>query len=114
MKNRSAAQSTSAFAGSERATWPFAVHPFAPPGWLDLVADGTAFVAERLRQETKSLNELMGCRTPMDVFEVQAEFIRTASVQYAEGMSQAFVRIGALTPFGAAGAHSRGYNDVPV
>ena len=56
--------------------------------WLEKMADMNSevvnFVADRIREDTKTQHELLHCKTAADIQKVQQAFLEKAYTQYSE------------------------------
>jgi hypothetical protein len=50
--------------------------------WANLVAEGASFAAERIRQEARTLQAMLHCRTPGDLQRIHAAFVQRAIDEY--------------------------------
>lgn len=50
--------------------------------WARMVAEGAAFVAERVRADARAFSQAMTCRTPTELQDVQAAFVQKAMEDY--------------------------------
>lgn len=105
------------FAPPAALTAMFAANPAVAKALSELMSESVTFVAHRYQANLAAQQALMACRTPMDLMEVYAEFLKTAMQQYADETSRV---IAATTRFSeqiskeVKSGHSRGYDDVPV
>lgn len=93
---------------------------FAPAGasfWLEMMTESGRFIAQRLEEDLKAQQAFLGCKTPAEVLQVQADYCETAVEQYAAEVGRILEfmsgTVGApLVPYKSL--YSRGYDDVPV
>lgn len=94
-----------------------AVNPIAARAWMDLVAEGSRFVTDRLRQDLETQKAILECKTPAELLQVQTEFFKAAMEQYAGEASRFYDILAKATGDSiedAESGHSRGYDDVPL
>ena len=53
-------------------------------GWLKLVSETTNFTVKRWGLDAEFLERLGGCKTPIEVMEIQTEFMQRAMKEYIE------------------------------
>jgi len=85
--------------------------------WLDIMAQSTRLVSERLQNDLETQQAMLRCRNPADLVRLQSEFFRKAIEQYTseaqrvfEIMTQASEDVASKTGTGT----KRGYDDVPL
>lgn len=71
--------------------------------WTDAVSEmGSevlSFMADRVREDVKTQQDLLHCKTPQEVQRVQAEFVEKAVAQYTAETGKLFDMSAALNPF---------------
>lgn len=85
--------------------------------WLEIMAESTRFVSERLQNDHETQKAMLRCRNPADLVQLQSEFFRKAVEQFTseaqrvfEIMTQASDEVARKTGTGT----KRGYDDVPL
>ena len=94
-----------------------AINPVGTKAWLDIMSEGRRFMMERLQQDLETQKALLTCKTPMELLEVQSDFIKTAMEQYADEamrLCKAMNEAREKTLEDARSGLSREYDDVPV
>jgi hypothetical protein len=85
--------------------------------WFGIIAESGQFVARRLEEDLKAQKALMGCKTPAEVMQVQADYFRTAAEQYSEQTNRVLGILSgtmgeSLVP--SKSLFARRYDDVPL
>ena len=94
-----------------------AVNPIAAKAWPDIMSETASFLTERLQQDIDTQKAMLTCKSPAELLQVQAEFIRSAMEQYMDYATRLYTTMSAAAGDagkGALSSHSRGYNDVPL
>ena len=94
-----------------------AMNPVATSAWLDLVDEGARFFTQRLEQDLETQRELLACKNPAELIEVQSRFMKSAMEQYSEEAKRLLQMMSNATEEIAEDAsadHSRSQDDVPV
>ncbi|MDU8945819.1 phasin family protein [Ovoidimarina sediminis] len=94
-----------------------AVSPVATKAWLDIMSESAKFVMERLQQDMETQKAILACKSPMELMQVQSDFISTAVKQYTEEVTRLFNVMSKATEETieeTRSGHSRGYDDVPL
>ena len=94
-----------------------AVNPIAAKAWPDIMSETACFLTERLQQDIDTQKAMLTCKSPAELLQVKAEFIRSAMEQYTDYATRLYAKISAAAEDagkGARSSHSRGYNDVPL
>lgn len=94
-----------------------AFNPVASQAWLSFMSQSARFLTERLQQDLDAQKAMMACKSPAELLQVQAAFLRTAMEQYADyatGLQKAMATVTAETVKDVKSGHSRGYDDVPI
>jgi len=90
-----------------------AANPAAAKMWLDIVNESARFVSERLREDLSTQTAMLQCKSPVELVQLQSEFIRKAVEQYTEESMRLF-EIMREAAAEAGSGQSRGYDDVPL
>ena len=93
------------------------INPFVSAAWLDFMTERTRFATRRLQHDLEWQRAILACRTPMELMEVQSEFIKVAATQYAEEIARLWAtasKASAGMASEARASHARGYDDVPL
>jgi len=91
-------------------------HPAATL-WLDIMAESTRFISERLQNDFETQQALLHCQNPADLVQLQSEFFRRAVEQYtseAQRMFQIMTEATEGTVKDGKTSTKRGYDDVPI
>jgi hypothetical protein len=94
-----------------------AINPIAAKAWMDLMSESARFVTERLRRDMQLQKDMLACKNPSELLQIQSDFMREAMEQYAEEASRYF-----KMAFQSAEdieedvkhGHRRDYDDIPV
>lgn len=90
-----------------------AANPATAKMWLDIVNESARFVSERLREDLSTQTAMLQCKSPVELVQVQSEFIRKAVEQYTEESMRLF-EIMREAAAEAGSGQSREYDDVPL
>jgi len=60
-----------------------AVNPAVASAWIGVFAEGTRFLAHRLRKDLETQKAILQCKSATDLLEVQTRFYETAIQEYA-------------------------------
>ena len=90
-----------------------AANPATAKMWLDIVNESARFVSERLREDLSTQTAMLRCKSPVELVQVQSEFIRKAVEQYTEESMRLF-EIMREAAAEAGSVQSREYDDVPL
>jgi len=89
--------------------------------WLDIMAESTRFVSERLQNDLETQTALLRCQSPADLMQLQSDFFRRAVHQYTsealrlcEIMTKEATDIATDMAKDTSTRTRRGYDDVPV
>ena len=85
--------------------------------WLDIMAESTRFVSERLQNDLETQRAMLRCQSPADLVQVQSEFFRKAMEQYsseAQRLFQIMTEATSDTVKDTKTGTKRGYDDIPV
>jgi hypothetical protein len=85
--------------------------------WLDIMAESTRFVSERLQNDLETQRAMLRCQSPADLVQVQSDFIRKAVEQYtseAQRMYQIMTEVTGDAVKDTKTGTKRGYDDIPV
>ncbi|SEM58015.1 Phasin protein [Roseovarius tolerans] len=85
--------------------------------WLDIMAESTRFVSERLQNDLETQRAMLRCQSPADLVQVQSDFIRKAVEQYtseAQRMYQIMTQVTGDAVKDTKTGTKRGYDDIPV
>jgi hypothetical protein len=85
--------------------------------WLDIMAESTRFVSERLQNDLEAQQALLRCQSPADLVKVQSEFFRRAVEQYTSEAQRMFQIMTEATDTAVRDSKTsakRGYDDIPV
>ena len=83
--------------------------------WLDIVAESTHFVSERLQNDLETQQALLRCQSPTDLVQLQTEFFRKTVEQYTSEAQRIFgIMTDAANDEATTTSTKRGYDDVPV
>jgi hypothetical protein len=94
---------------------PMAVGTAAMQAWMDVGAEAVRFVWDRLQQDIKTQQAMLGCTSLDQMQKVQAEFFRSAQDQYAAEGRRMMEMVGKAATAGWAGSGlARRYDDVPL
>ncbi len=94
-----------------------AVSPAIATAWVGLFAEGTRFLAHRLRQDLDTQKALLASTSPTEMLEVQARFFETAIEEYSEEvmrLSGMMLRAAEESVEDAVEGHSVESDDMPV
>lgn len=94
-----------------------AVNPIAAKVYLDLASEIARFMAERLERDSELQQELLSCRSPNALLEIQSKYIRDSMEHYSEEFSRymrMFIDAEQAVIDDAKTGHSRRYNDIPL
>ena len=92
-------------------------HPAMTKLWLDIIAESTRFVSERLQEDLEGQKAMLRCKKPVEVVEVQSEIFRKAIEQYTAEAHRLFDIMTAAAGESIKEANSslsRAYDDVPL
>jgi len=91
-------------------------HPAATL-WLDIMAESTRFISERLQNDFETQQALLHCQNPADLVQLQSEFFRRAVEQYTSEAQRMFDIMTEATGDAVKDTKTttkRGYDDIPV
>lgn len=94
-----------------------AVNPAAAKAWQDIMSESALFLTDRLQQDMDTQKAMLACKSPTELLQVQAEFLRSAMEQYTDYATHFYKRISTATEDtvkDARSGHSRGYDDLPL
>lgn len=94
-----------------------AVNPATAQAMMSVMAESARFLTDRLQQDLDAQKALLACKSPTELMQVQAGFMKTAMEQYmayAVRFQKAMTTATADTMENARTGHSRGYDDVPI
>lgn len=92
-------------------------HPAASKLWLDIMAESTRFVSERLQEDLEGQQALLRCTKPVEVVQLQSELFRKANEQYTAEAHRLFDIMNDAAGESlkeATSKMSRAYDDVPL
>lgn len=84
---------------------------------LDIMAESTRFMSERLQNDLETQQALLRCQSPVDLVKVQSDFFRKAMEQYgfeAQRIFDIMTEATGDTVKDAKTSTKRGFDDVPV
>jgi hypothetical protein len=93
------------------------VNPVLARAWTDIMSESARFLTDRLRRDLEAQKALMACKTPAELIQVQAEFMRTAVKQYADEAARICEMTMRASHDGGddlKSGNKRGYDDIPV
>ena len=93
------------------------LNPVMAKAWLDLMSEGARFMTDRLQRDMALQQRLLACREPMELMQIQSDFVKEAMEQYAEEATRYFKMVFQSADDiseDAKHGHKRAYNDVPV
>ncbi|MFD1910988.1 phasin family protein [Halodurantibacterium flavum] len=93
------------------------VNPVSSTAWIEILVESARFVSTRVQTDLETRTALMACKTPAELMEVQAEFLRTALQQYADQTARVInmtMNASKAIAEDMKRGRSRGYDDVPV
>ena len=96
---------------------PMVVDPAIATAWVGVFAEGTRFLAHRMRQDLDTQKAILACKNPAELLEIQARFFETAVEEYSEEVMRftgMVVRAAEETAEDAVASHSLDNDDVPV
>ena len=99
------------------ATAMLAVNPLVLKAWMDLTSESARFMAERLRRDMELPGDLIACKDPAELMQVQSEFFKSAIDQYLEEAvrySQMSVAAFQSIVDEMRAAHTSEYNNIPL
>lgn len=83
--------------------------------WLEIMAESTRFVSERLQNDLETQQALLRCQSPTDLVQLQSEFFRKTVEQYTSEAQRIFgIMTEAANDEATMTSTKRGYDDVPV
>jgi hypothetical protein len=85
--------------------------------WLDIMAESTRFVSERLQNDLETQRAMLRCQSPADLMQVQSDFFRKAMEQYGSEAQRLFQIMTEATGDAVKDTKTgtkRGYDDIPV
>ncbi len=94
-----------------------AVNPVAAKAWMDLMSEGARFMTERLRRDMELQRDLLACKSPSELMQIQTAFMKDAMEQYADEASRYFkMAFHSLEEIDedVKHGHRRDYDDIPV
>lgn len=94
-----------------------AINPVTSQAWLSFMSESARFLTERLHQDLNAQKAMMACKSPTEVLQLQAAFLKTAMDQYTEYATRIQEMMTTVTPSAikdVQSGHSRGYDDVPI
>jgi hypothetical protein len=94
-----------------------AINPVGTKAWLDMTSEGRRFIMKRLQQDLETQEAMLKCKNPMELLEVQSEYIKTAMEQYTDEVTRlcnAMFRATKETADDTRSGRARGYDDVPL
>ncbi len=106
---------TPAHAGMAAAMAAFS--PGAASAWFEIMQESLRFMAERLEQDMDTQREMLACKTPQELMQVQSAFYKRAVAQYTEETQRMLDLMGValkVTVSDKTPTTKRGYDDVPV
>ena len=92
-------------------------HPAASKLWLDIMAESTRFVSERLQNDLETQKAMLRCQTPAELMQLQSEFFRKTVEQYTAEAQRVFEIMTGATQEAVKQTRTgtkRGYDDVPL
>jgi Phasin protein len=94
---------------------PMAAGTVAVQAWMDMGTEAVRFVWDRLQQDIKAQQAMLGCTSLAEMQQVQAEFFTALQEQYAAEAARMMDLMGKVTASGlTTPAERRRYDDVPV
>ncbi len=90
-----------------------AVNPVVASAWVGVFAEGTRFLAHRLRKDLETQKAMLQCESATDLLAVQTRFYETAVQEYADEVmrfSDMVMRAVEETAGDAAASHLRDGN----
>lgn len=92
-------------------------HPATSKLWLDIMAESTRFVSERLQNDLETQKAMLRCQTPTELMQLQSEFFRKTVEQYTTEAHRVFEMMTGATQETVRQTRTgtkRGYDDVPL
>ena len=94
-----------------------AVNPGIASAWVGVFAEGTRFLAHRLRQDLATQKAILDCNNATELLAVQAEFFETAIEDYSKEvmrLSNMVLRATEEAVEDAVSSHSVNNDDLPI
>ncbi|HKL68827.1 phasin family protein [Salibaculum sp.] len=91
-------------------------HPAATL-WLEVMAESTRFLSERVRTDLEMQQAMLRCQSPTEMVRLQSEFFRKAIDQYTSEAQRMFEIMSDVTDQTLKQTRTgtkRGYDDVPL
>ncbi|SFO12949.1 Phasin protein [Roseovarius lutimaris] len=92
-------------------------NPAASKLWLDIMAESTRFVSERLQNDLETQKAMLRCQNPTDLVQLQSEFFRKTVEQYtaeAQRLFEIMTEATEGTVKDTKTSTKRSYDDVPL
>lgn len=94
---------------------PMALGAVAVHAWMDMGTEALQFVRDRLQQDIKTQQAMLGCTSLEELRRIPAEFFTAAQEQYAAEAGRMLDLMGRAVVSGlAVSAKARRYDDVPL
>jgi hypothetical protein len=94
-----------------------AINPIVAKACVDLMSESARFMAERLQRDLELQKEMLACKNPAELLDVQSRFVKETMAHYTDEasryMQMAFNASKDIAEDAKTG-HSRGYDDVPL
>ncbi|SMX25839.1 phasin family protein [Boseongicola aestuarii] len=94
-----------------------AINPIAAKACVDLMSESARFMAERLQRDMELQMEMLACKNPAALLDVQSRFVKETMAHYTDEASRYMQMVFDASNDIAEDAktgHSRGYDDVPL
>ena len=83
--------------------------------WMDMGTEVVRFLWDRVQQDFKTRQALVGCTSLHEMQEIQTAYVTLAQAQYAAEAGRILALMGRAAAAGlAASAQARHYDDVPL
>ena len=93
------------------------MNPAIASAWVSVFAEGTRFLAHRLRHDRETQKAILACTSATELLEIHVNFYQTAIEEYAEEaarLSEMVLQATEVTAEDAVAEHSSESNDLPV
>ena len=94
-----------------------AINPIVAKAYVDLMSESARFMTERLQRDMDLQKEMLACKSPAALLDIQSRFFKETMAHYTEEASRYMQMISNASQDiveDAKSGHSRGYDDVPL
>lgn len=101
---------------SDVATSMLAIHSATSQAWLSFMSESGRFLTERVQQNLDAQKAMMVCKSPTELLQLQAAFLKATMDQYTDHANriQEMTKVTTVAIKDAQSGHARSYDDVPI